>query len=138
MPIPRPAQLHFNSFLPPIKKKKKLQPTPEPTLRKVEVSNIEFDVHETSPLSTSHSECCSAEIVDVENCLIEKVDQIFVLKVLFCEPTELVDTVSELPTKPPTQKSTENPGSCRKHSRCHCNLFSKETEGFFALPATIK
>ena len=131
VPIPRPAQLHFNSV--PIRKKKKVdaKPLPEPTVRKVEVSNVEIGAEETTcPIPETDIQYLSAEITDVQG--LESVDRVFQPTVLLSEPTETVaDTVPELPPKKPS----ENPQSCRKHSRCHCHLFSKETEGFFAVPA---
>ena len=79
-----------------------------------------------------------ADIVIVEACE-EKVENILAPKILFCEltsPDETDDTLTEL-TPPKVDanvtKKASNETGCRKHSRCHCNLFSKETDGFFAL-----
>jgi len=130
VPIPRPAQLHFNSV--PIRKKKKVdtKPLAEPTIRKVEVSSVEIGEEETTiPIPETDIQYLSAEIADIQG--LESIDRIFQPMVLLSEPTETVaDTVPELPPK----KAAENPQSCRKHSRCHCHLFSKETEGFFSVP----
>ena len=135
VPIPRPSPLHFNSYVAPIKKKKKA-PTPappEPTIKKVEVSNIEnIDTEETTPILSISTETDIATLVDIENDL-RNIQQVLSPIVLVCEPTETesVDKVPELPTKKPKDDAQ----SCRKHSRCHCHLFSKETDGFFSVPA---
>ena len=135
VPIPRPSPLHFNSYVAPIKKKKKA-PTPTPpesTIKKVEVSNVEnVDTEETTPILSILTETDIATLVDIENDL-SNVEQVLSPIVLVCEPTEAeaVDEVPELPTKKPKDDAQ----SCRKHSRCHCHLFSKETDGFFSVPA---
>jgi len=53
----------------------------------------------------------------------------------------LLPPVSECPVRileappAPVKKKQPEMGSCRKHSRCHCNLLSMETPDFFSLPA---
>jgi hypothetical protein len=128
--------MHFNSFLPPIKKKKKVE-IPEPSVRNAETSTVDFNVEETSPLSTSDSavDGIVANVVVAVEEVGERVDNIFAPKILFLEPApefRETDAVTELPTKTPTQERPTGSG-CKKHSRCHCSLFSKETDGFFAV-----
>ena len=123
--------MHFNSFLPPIKKKKKVEEKPEtPNIRNAETSNVEFNAEETTPMTSDADDALLANVADVLNEVVETANIFPVPKVLFCEP-EPADVVPDLPKPVPAKKSNET--GCRKHSRCHCGLFSKETDGFFAV-----
>ncbi len=63
----------------------------------------------------------------------DRVGKLYIPKVLICEKVEETpDQISELPIK----KSQPEEQKCRKHSRCHCHLFSLETSGFFTVAPT--
>ena len=138
--IPRPTPQHFNSFLPPLKKKKKVEEKPEPAIRKAETSNVEFVAEETTPMTHDNDDASEADVADVLNEIIETAAIFSSPKILFCEP-EPADEVPDLPPKripdedssKPVPAKKSNESGCRKHSRCHCSLFSKETDGFFAV-----
>lgn len=63
----------------------------------------------------------------------DRAGKMYIPKVLICEKVEETpDQISELPAK----KSQPEEQKCRKHSRCHCHLFSLETSGFFSVAQT--
>jgi hypothetical protein len=93
-----------------------------------EAASIDLEDELATPIPDAEAETASAGVSEVEPCL-GKLDKVFEAKVLLCEPEETPDTVPELPAKKPSDSAQ----SCRKHSRCHCHLFSQETENFFAV-----
>jgi hypothetical protein len=120
--------------LPPIKKKKKsASPAVDILTREAVTASVDFEAGLATPIPDAEIEPAVAEVTEVDQ-RFERLEKVFEAKVLFCEPppsseAEALDTVPELAAKKPSDSAQ----SCRKHSRCHCHLFSQETEGFFAV-----
>lgn len=91
----------------------------------------EINSEEVILISTKHQEpeICSTTSEEPQFAG-QRAGKIYQPKILTCEKAEETkDQIRDLPPKNPQPEEQK----CRKHSRCHCHLFSLQTSGFFSV-----
>jgi len=127
MPVPKPVTMILPAYTPhrPRNKRKVM----EEALERKELIFKHADteetcdiIYETVDIITELKCQENIEITVIEHYLsaLAKVTEV---KVLSCDPE---------PLKPPPLKKKEAQ-SCKKHSRCHCDLLSLDTNEFFSI-----
>ena len=122
MPIPKPVvNLSFNAPLPPPKPAaapKKLDPPPVNEAQEIDLTVKELQVNELDDL------CLVDQLVLTASCSLVSADaDEDAAAVVVCPDVEQLEC--------PPAKKKPSLNSCRKHSRCHCNLLSLEVDDFF-------
>jgi len=114
LPVPKPVFV-----LPSVKPSKPILPEPS-TAKEEEVRIDQLTCHDLE-LTSMTPEVCDTSLIGEDNFAQVSVHTVTVQE--YAKPVEA----------PPPPPSKPKPGSCEKHSRCHCALMSLEVPDFFAL-----
>eukprot|EP00092_Neocalanus_flemingeri_P032147 GFUD01034939.1.p1 GENE.GFUD01034939.1~~GFUD01034939.1.p1 ORF type:complete len:152 (-),score=45.88 GFUD01034939.1:71-526(-) len=129
MPVPKPVTMILPNYLPHRERNKRKvlensKKAAELVFKHATIETTEEVQEETVNTFNedhfNHDSCDVVSDIDIERSDICKVTSVNVLQ---CDP--------EPPSEPkPKQKDQQ---SCKKHSRCHCDLMSLETADFFTI-----
>ena len=128
MPVPRPVTMIIPHYLPHrekprVKAEQEAKQREELIIRHAEVMEMAEDVFREEAVNDSEAiEPCEASVGLTENVMERMTRTVTVIQ----EPEEPAPLLE--PVKPKKREQ-----SCKKHSRCHCDMLSLETTGFFDL-----
>ena len=128
MPVPRPVTMIIPHYLPHrekprVKAEQEAKQREELIIRHAEVMEMAEDVFREEAVKHSEAiEPCEASVSLTENVMERMTRTVTVIQ----EPEEPAPLLE--PVKPKKREQ-----SCKKHSRCHCDMLSLETTGFFDL-----
>ena len=130
MPVPRPVTMIIPHYLPHrdkprVKAEQEAEKREELVIKHAEMMEMTEDVREEAVMDSDVIiESCEASISVTESVMERMTRTVTVIQ----EPEEPEPAPLPEPVKPKKREQT-----CKKHSRCHCDMLSLETTGFFDL-----
>ena len=129
MPVPKPVTMILPNYLP--HKTRNKRKVTEEAIKVTELVFKHATVQETEEANDEFAQTFTVGQSDCDHDIIERDTDSEVRE--RCK--EIQVHVLECAPEPPSEPKKKDNQSCKKHSRCHCNLLSLDTSEFFSIKA---
>ena len=133
MPVPKPVTMIIPNYLP--HKQKNVRKVTEEAKSKLELVFKHATIDEVAEICEDSVKTFTSDIIDCGPDIIvaEAINEIRHLCEVKSVTIKTCEIVQKVQTPPPPTPEKKNAQSCKKHSRCHCDLLSLDTTEFFSI-----